>query len=168
MSVFAPPKVILFVCNTHTYTNTYTYKYMCVHAYAYVYPKIININNYKNWFFFKINNLDGCAIQQLQGSTFGVKGWSHTWLTKQVASDLGAFLRQWPWKASLGSWTVCHVQWMTLVGGQAFKFAEHFLAPWSLRRWLIPSCKLISAYFSFVSERETLISPCAKAGSRHG
>ena len=70
----------LCVCiYTHMYTNTYTYKYVCT---CICIPQDYNYKyNYKNWFFFKINNLDGCAIQQLQGSTLGVKGWSHTWLS---------------------------------------------------------------------------------------
>ena len=106
----------LCVCvHTHTYTNTYTYMCTCI---CICIPQGYNYKYSIKWFFSKISNLDGCATQQLQGSTFGVKGWSHTQLAKQVASGLGAFLRQWPWKASPGSGTVCRVQWMTLGGGK--------------------------------------------------
>ena len=155
----------MYVCTCICVPQDYNYKYKQL-------QKLIFLQNKQPWWLCYPTtsrlHIRSQGSKSHLTSTFGVKGWSHTWLAKQVASDLGAFLRQWPWMASLGSWTVCHVQWMTLVGGQAVKFAEHFLAPLTFGRWLIPSCKPISAYFSFVSERETLISPCTKAGSRHG
>lgn len=136
MSVFAPSKVTLFEC---VYICTYIY----TNIYAYIHRQLSQGYNYKYSmvrFFFKINHLDGGVIY-LHGSTFRVKDLSHTWLAKHVASDVGAFLRQWPWMTFVGSWTECHIQWVTLIVGQALKFAGYFLVPWTLRRWLTSSYK---------------------------